>query len=93
MNEYGQFRSLSGHSLYQKPPNYEKNEITLTGDSFDRWFDLLSEAPVETSRGEPIRFAREDPPGGIRLEKQETCALLVIKTPCPYRFFGNRKNL
>ena len=95
MNEYGQYRSM-GRSSFSRdyaPPNYEKNEITLTGDSFDRWFDLLSEEPVETSDGHTIRFAQEDPQVGIRLEKQDNDAILEVKTPCSYQFFGSRNSL
>ena len=41
MNEFSQFRSMSG-SLYSRyESSDEKNRTTLTGDSFDRWFDLL----------------------------------------------------
>lgn len=93
MNEYSQFRSMSG-SLYSRyESGDEKNRITLTGDSFDRWFDLLEGEPLETERGNNLRLLREDPQVGIRVEKQGNSVLLEIKTPCPYRFFGSRKSL
>lgn len=93
MNEYSQFRSMNG-SLYSRyESGDEKNRITLTGDSFDRWFDLLEGEPLETERGNNLRLLREDPQVGIRVEKQGNSVLLEIKTPCPYRFFGSRKSL
>ena len=93
MNEYSQFRSMSG-SLYSRyESGDEKNRITLTGDSFDRWFDLLEGEPLEAEWGNNLRLLREDPQVGIRVEKQGNSVLLEIKTPCPYRFFGSRKSL
>ena len=93
MNEFSQFRSMSG-SLYSRyESGDEKNRITLTGDSFDRWFDLLEGEPLEAEWGNNLRLLREDPQVGIRVEKQGDSVLLEIKTPCDYRFFGNRKNL
>lgn len=93
MNEYSQFRSMSG-SLYSRyESGDEKNRITLTGDSFDRWFDLLEGEPLEAEWGNNLRLLREDPQVGIRVEKQGDSVLLEIKTPCPYRFFGSRKSL
>lgn len=93
MNEYSQFRSMSG-SLYSRyESGDEKNRITLTGDSFDRWFDLLEGEPLEAEWENNLRLLREDPQVGIRVEKQGDSVLLEIKTPCPYRFFGSRKSL
>ncbi len=93
MNEYSQFRSMSG-SLYSRyESGDEKNRITLTGDSFDRWFDLLEGEPLEAEWGNNLRLLREDPQVGIRVEKQGDSVLLEIKTSCPYRFFGSRKSL
>lgn len=93
MNEYSQFRSMSG-SLYSRyESGDEKNRITLTGDSFDRWFDLLEGEPLEAEWENNLRLLREDPQVGIRVEKQGDSVLLGIKTPCPYRFFGSRKSL
>ena len=93
MNEFSQFRSMSG-SLYSRyESGDEKNRITLTGDSFDRWFDLLEGEPLEAEWGNNLRLLREDPQVGIRVEKQGDSVLLEIKTPCNYRFFGSRKSL
>lgn len=95
MNEYGQFRSMRYSSLSYDygPPDYEKNQITLTGDSFDRWFELLSDQPVEVSDGSTVRFAREDPKVGIHLQQQDNTAVLTVSTPCDYLFFGSRHSL
>ena len=93
MNEFSQFRSMSG-SLYSRyESGDEKNRITLTGDAFDRWFDLLEGEPLEAEWGNNLRLLREDPQVGIRVEKQGDSVLLEIITPCNYRFFGSRKNL
>ena len=93
MNEYSQFRSMSGSFYSRYESGDEKNRITLTGDSFDRWFDLLEREPLEAEWGNNLRLLREDPQVGIRVEKQGDSVLLEIKTPCHYRFFGSRKNL
>ncbi len=95
MNEYGQFRSLRQRSYSQNyaPPDYNKNEITLTGDSFDRWFDLLSDEPVDAGEYGPIRFLTQDPQVGVRLEKQENYAGLEITGLEEYRFFGSKRSL
>ena len=93
MNEYSQFRSMSGSFYSRYESGDEKNRITLTGDSFDRWFDLLEGEPLEAEWGNNLRLLREDPQVGIRVEKQGNSVLLEIKTPCPYRFFGSRKSL
>lgn len=63
MNEYGRYRALGSSSYYMgyEPPDYRKNEITLTGDSFDRWFDLLSDAPVDCAGSEPLTLTQADP--------------------------------
>ena len=93
MNEFSQFRSMgySYHSHYD--PYKEKNQITLTGDSFDRWFDLLESEPLESRWGTNIQLRREDPQVSVRVEKQQSSVLLEINTPCTNRFFGNRRNL
>ena len=95
MNEYGHFRSLrsSYYSSDYSPPDYEKNKITLTGDSFDRWFDLLSASPVEDTDGNLLHFCQGDPQVGIRVDQQENSALLEINTPFPYHFFGSHRSL
>ena len=93
MNEFSQFRSMSGSFYSRYESGDEKNRITLTGDSFDRWFDLLEGEPLEAEWGNNLRLLREDPQVGIRVEKQGDSVLLEIKTPCHYRFFGSRKSL
>ena len=95
MNEYGEFRSMRYSSLSYgyAPPNYLKNEITFTGDSFDRWFAFLSDQPVETNGGKSVTFAQGDPKISIHLEKKDKNALLEIKTPFPCQFFGSCRSL
>lgn len=95
MNEYGRYRSLDSASYYlgYEPPNYRKNEITLTGDSFDRWFELLSDAPVDCAGCDPITLAQNDPQVRLLLAEEGGGARLTVQTPCPYRFFGSYRSL
>lgn len=95
MNEYGRYRSLDSASYYlgYEPPNYRKNEITLTGDSFDRWFELLSDAPVDCAGCDPITLAQNDPQVRLLLAEEGGGARLTVQTPCSYRFFGSYRSL
>ena len=70
MNEFSQFRSMSGSLYCRYESSDEKNRTTLTGDSFDRWFDLLEGEPLEAEWGNNLRLLREAPRVGIRVEKQ-----------------------
>lgn len=92
MNEYGQFRSLSAYYQDDTASRSEKNTITLTGDSFDRWFDLLKGEPLEADWG-MLRLSRENPQVRVRVEKQSSDVLLEIQTAGSYRFFGSRRSL
>ena len=95
MNEYGRYRSLDSASYYlgYEPPNYRKNEITLTGDSFDRWFDLLSDAPVDCAGSGPLTLTQADPQVRLQIAEEGGGAWLTVQTPCPYRFFGSYRSL
>lgn len=93
MDEYIEFRTIrSGESSYTSG-YYEKNEIHLTGHSFDRWFDLLSPEPVNTAKGDTVRFVCEDPQVTIRLDKKGNSAQLTISTGVPCQFFGSSQSL
>lgn len=72
MNEYGRYRALDSSSYYvgYESPDYRKNEITPTGDSFDRWFDLLSNAPVDCAGSEPLTLTQADPQFVCKLRKK-----------------------
>ena len=95
MNEYGRYRALGSSSYYMgyEPPDYRKNEITLTGDSFDRWFDLLSDAPVDCAGSEPLTLTQADPQVRLQIAEEGGGAWLTVQTPCPYRFFGSYRSL
>ena len=94
MNEYGRYRSLSSsHHMGYEPPDYRKNEITLTGDSFDRWFDLLSDAPVDYAGSRPLTLMQKDPQVRLLIAEEGGGARLTVRTPCSYRFFGSYRSL
>ena len=95
MNEYGRYRALGSSSYYMgyEPPDYRKNEITLTGDSFDRWFDLLSDAPVDCAGSGPLTLTQADPQVRLQIAEEGGGAWLTVQTPCPYRFFGSYRSL
>lgn len=93
MNEYDEFRSIRGDDTRYTSGYYDKNQVHLTGDSFDRWFDILSAQKVETAKGGIIRFLSGDPQVNIRLEKQDESAQLTISTDVPAQFFGSVHSL
>ena len=95
MNEYGRYRALGSSSYYMgyEPPDYRKNEITLTGDSFDRWFELLSDAPVDCAGAKPLTLTQADPQVRLQIAEEGGGARLTLQTPCPYRFFGSYRSL
>jgi superfamily II DNA or RNA helicase len=95
MNEYSQFRDLHTSSFYagNNPSSFQKNVITLTGDAFDRWFELLSDAPLECDDSNPIQLSQKDPKVSLQIKKKQDAALLTIDTPFEYAFFGSNRNL
>ena len=95
MNEFVQFRSLNlPHYLTAyNPMRCEKNEIAPTGDSFDRWFDLLSDAPVDYTGLGSLTLLEKDPQVGLQITKENSTVLLKIRTDCQYRFFGSQRSL
>lgn len=95
MNEYPEYRSMGrgyGSASGYQPYDYRKNEITLTGDAFDRFFDLLEGQQVEAGK-ETRLFCREDPQVTLKLRRLEKCARLQIEAAVHYHFFGNRHSL
>ena len=80
MNEYGRYRALGSSSYYMgyEPPDYRKNEITLTGDSFDRGFDLLSDAPVDCAGSEPLTLTQTDPQVRLQIAEEGGGAWLTV---------------
>jgi len=63
MNEYPAFRSMGpGYASGFGYQNYnsQKNEIVLTGDSFDRFFDLFQGQQIEAGKG-TLELYESDP--------------------------------
>ena len=92
MNEFEDFRAVGayhrdsrGYSEYAR----NKNEIILTGDAFDRFFDLFCGEDVETYSGGTIRFCAEDPQVTLKLQKGEQTAKLTVDAGADMRFFGH----
>lgn len=93
MNEYDEFRSMRSGDVRYSAGHFEKNQVHLTGDSFDRWFDLLSAHNLETASGRTMQLLSEDPQVKVQLEKQENLAQLTITTDTPAEFFGSTQSL
>ena len=94
MNEFPEFKSIHRRYSYyysNNPYGYKKNEITLSGDSFDRWFDLLSGAPLESGRN-CLELAVRDPQVSIVISEQNNAACLNIRTSQNYTFFGSPRS-
>ena len=92
MNEQEEFRAIgSSHRNSYSHSGYgnSKNEITLTGDAFDRFFDLFCGEDVETYSGGTIRFCAEDPQVTLKLRKGEHSAKLTVEAGEDTRFFGH----
>lgn len=96
MNEFEEFRSLHYRNVYYydySGVGRQKNEILLTGESFDRIFDQLCGTQVESSSGGNFRFVEEDPQVTVCLEKQGETAQLKVDTHQDLRFFGSLHSL
>lgn len=95
MDQFEEFRSngRSNSSYGYYRPGYQKNQITLTGTSFDKAFDLLRQRPAKTYDGGVIRVTEEDPRISVGLQKETDRAYLTVATEIPWRFFGNGRVL
>lgn len=73
MNEFNRFRTVGdrAHWWNVDPFRREKNKIALTGDAFDRLFDLWEGKCLETSAGDTVGCFREDPEVGVSVKKQD----------------------
>ena len=73
MNEFNRFRTVGdrAHWWNVDPFRREKNKIALTGDAFDRFFDLWEGKCLETSAGDTVGCFREDPEVGVSVKKQD----------------------
>lgn len=94
MNEFPEFRSMGwGYASGFGYQNYssQKNEIVLTGDGFDRFFNLFFGQQLEVGKG-TILLCEGDPQVTLKLQKKENCAGLQIESE-EYHFFGNSHSL
>ena len=92
MNEQEEFRTLGGRrrEFYGYPAYGQgKNEITLTGEAFDAFFDLYADQAVETCDGGEIRFCVEDPLVTVHLRRGKLVAKLKISVGQNPSFFGH----
>lgn len=92
MNEFTEFRTLRGGYRLESY-SYRKNEITLTGNAFDQWFDLLEGSQVEDMARKLWLLHTQEPQVSLRLEKGDNAAWLSVDTPVNYQFFGSRQAL
>ena len=92
MNEQDEFRAIgSRHRNSYSNFGYgnNKNEITLTGDAFDRFFDLFCGEDVETYSGGAVRFCVGDPQVALKLQKGKRTAKFTVDAGADMRFFGH----
>ena len=92
MNEQEEFRAIgsSRRSSYGSSGyGHNKNEIILTGDAFDRFFDLFCSEDVETCSGSVLRFCAEDPRVILKLHRGQHSAKLTIEAGENMHFFGH----
>lgn len=95
MNEFNRFRTVGdrAHWWNVDPFRREKNKIALTGDAFDRFFDLWEGKCLETSAGDTVGCFREDPEVGLSVKKRDGGAELTIESDCTDVFFGSSRSL
>lgn len=76
-------------------PNYQRNQILLTGSAFDRVFDLFQGRQMESAAGEgTYAFAARDPETALSLTRRSGAAALKLDTEGgDWRFFGGVQNL
>ena len=92
MNEQEEFRAIgSNHRNIYSHFGYgnNKNEITLTGNAFDRFFDLFCGEDVEIYSGGAVRFCVGDPQVALKLQKGKQTAKLTVDAGADMRFFGH----
>lgn len=93
MNEFPKFRSREVRSYYGNPGmNYRKNTIQITGDSFDRIFDLLEDQPMDSESG-ALTLLRQDPAVTVGLKGNQSCVDFTIEPKEPLSLFGNSGQL
>ena len=68
------------HSYYSAYGPVDKNQVYMSGSSFDRFFDLYAGSAVELAGGkDTVLFSEEDPRLSMRIIRQENGALLMTE--------------
>ena len=94
MNEFTRFQSMRRESPYRDIVNtYNRSELVFLGDSFDRVFDLLSDAPLEVAEGGSVSLVQGNPQVSVKISKDRKSAKLDIQMPFDYRFFESPQYL
>lgn len=95
MDQFGDFRSIK-RSYWISSPDYgyssNKNEIVLTGNAFDRLFDLMVGQTIETNGMSPVLFAEEDPVAELTVKKTAKGFGITVDAD-QYFFFGSTRYL
>ena len=92
MNEQEEFRALGARRreiFGYSGCSHGKNEIILTGDAFDAFFNLYADRAVETTSGGEIRFCVEDPQVTVHLRRGKRVAKLTVSAAKNPVFFGH----
>lgn len=94
MNSFPQFRSTESYYVSYGfwRNSSRKNELKITGDDFDRFFDLFEEQPLEGETGS-LTLLRQDPAVTLSLQSTENGAEFTIQLGEPLTFFGNSGQL
>lgn len=96
MNEFDDLAAFrSPYSYYSGSYRSGKaSEIILTGQSFDRFFDLYQGEFIDGGRDNPAHELTEgDPHITLRLERQKDAAILHLPDLDELYFFGNSRQL
>lgn len=90
MNEFSKYKSLKPDRYNSYDPcSYDKKEIVVQGETFNQLFDILRDEPVENDRGGYYTLTDGDPRIGLSISKNQSSAILNIKNPDDFFFFGN----
>ena len=95
MNEFSKYQTLnpdSGRGNYD-PCSYDKKELTIRGEAFNRLFDMLRDEPLDSFQGGSYTLSEGDPHIGLSISKTPFAANLAIDNPGKFRFFGNTGSL
>ena len=97
MNEFRNFRSFeTSYMIYDSYGSQMGNRggIQLTGESFDRFFQMYLHQDLGGTRWNPNTVLEDgDPPVVMRLQKGKNMASLTVDLPGETSFFGNARAL